>query len=63
MLIGGGGAMVGCEGVTLLPPGSRWLTLALSCLQINTSEIQNDFDPNNLLIPESQNENKSNRSM
>ena len=49
MLIGAGGGIVGCEGVTLLPPGSRWLTLALSCLQIDTREIENDFDDEDLL--------------
>jgi hypothetical protein len=34
--IGAGGGMVGCEGVTLLPPGSRWLTLALTCVSVDT---------------------------
>ena len=49
MAIGAGGGIVGCEGVTLLPPGSRWLTLALQCLQVDTRDIDQDFDEDHLL--------------
>ena len=49
MAIGAGGGIVGCEGVTLLPPGSRWLTLALQCLQVDTRDIDQDFDDDHLL--------------
>ena len=59
MLIGAGGGIVGCEGVTLLPPGCRWLTLALSCLQIDTREIENDFDEDDLLSGGNNNNNNN----
>jgi hypothetical protein len=49
MAIGAGGGIVGCEGVTLLPPGSRWLTLALTCLKVDTRDIDQDFDEDDLL--------------
>ena len=43
MVIGAGGSMVGCEGITLLPPGARWLTLALGCICVDTSSLLSDF--------------------
>ena len=53
MAIGSGGGIVGCEGVTLLPPGSRWLSLALACLQVDTREIDQDFDEDDVLAGKS----------
>lgn len=49
MLLGAGGFLVGCEGVTLLPPGSRWLTKALTCVGVDTSAIDNDFESDDIL--------------
>jgi len=40
MIVGQQGQMVRCEGVTFLPPGSRWLSLALQCSGINSSQIE-----------------------
>lgn len=39
MTIGAGGGTVKCDGVTLLPPGSRWVTLALGCIGLQLGDI------------------------